>query len=78
MDEYDEIPMPQWPDYDEEIWPMSHPKDKTWTTDELQEDFEVIGFQAPFVVVRRKSDGVLGSLQFTQSPRVYFGWVEDK
>lgn len=49
-----------------------------WNTQELQRDFEVIGFCAPFVVVRRKSDGVKGSLEFTHSPRVYFNFVEDK
>ena len=46
-----------------------------WTTDELREEFEVIGFLAPFVVVRRKSDGVKGSLMFTHSPRIYFNFV---
>jgi hypothetical protein len=50
--------------------------EQTWTTDELQRDFEVIGFSAPFVVVRRKSDGCKGSLEFTHSPRVYFGFTE--
>jgi hypothetical protein len=49
-----------------------------WTTEELMEEFEVEGFQAPFVVVTRKSDGVRGSLQFTHSPRLYFNWMEDK
>ena len=44
------------------------------TTEQMRERFEVVGFQAPFVVVRRKADGQLGSLQFTHSPRVYFGW----
>lgn len=48
------------------------------TTDELREQYEVLGFQAPFVVVRRKADGQVGSLQFTHSPRRYFGWVPDK
>jgi hypothetical protein len=48
-----------------------------WTTEELQRDFEVIGFAAPFVVVRRRSDGQRGSLEFTHSPRVYFGWRPD-
>lgn len=48
-----------------------------WNTEELQRDFEVLGFQAPFVVVRRRSDGVMGSLEFTHSPRVYFGWRAD-
>ncbi len=50
---------------------------RKWTTDELRAEFEVIGFAAPFVVVRRRSDGVLGSLEFTHSPRVYFGWRPD-
>jgi hypothetical protein len=45
---------------------------KVWTTDELAEDFEVIGFMAPFCVVRRRSDGVKGSLEFQHQPRLYF------
>jgi hypothetical protein len=43
-----------------------------WTVDELTRDFEVIGFAAPLVVVRRKADGVKGSLMFQHSPRLYF------
>lgn len=35
---------------------------QVWDTGQLGQDFEVIGFMAPFVVVRRKSDGVKGSL----------------
>ena len=46
--------------------------DPTWSTAELQEEFEVLGFAAPFVAVRRKSDGQQGSLEFTHMPRVYF------
>jgi hypothetical protein len=34
----------------------------------------VIGFLAPFVVVRRKIDGVKGSLEFQHHPRFYFGF----
>ena len=49
---------------------------ETWDTEELQRDFTVLGFQAPYVVVIRKSDGKKGSLQFTHSPRLYFGWRE--
>jgi len=48
-----------------------------WNTTELQEDFTVVGFMAPFVVVVRKADSVKGSLEFTHSPRVYFGWTPD-
>jgi hypothetical protein len=47
-----------------------------WTTDELGEQFETLGFAAPFVVVVRKSDGKRGTLEFTHSPRVYFNWQE--
>ena len=50
----------------------------TWTTTQLQQEFEVIGFQAPYVVVRRRSDGVLGTLEFEHSPRIYYAWREDK
>ena len=46
-----------------------------WDTQQLQQDFEVLGFSAPFCVVRRKSDGKMGSLTF-RSPRVYFDFVE--
>ena len=48
----------------------------TWDTQELQRDYTVEGFAAPCVVVRRKSDGARGTLFFTHSPRVYYGWGE--
>jgi hypothetical protein len=48
---------------------------KVWDTDELRQDFEVIGFMAPLIAVRRKSDGVKGSLEFQHGPpRLYFNW----
>jgi hypothetical protein len=47
---------------------------KVWDTKQLGEDFEVIGFAAPLVVVRRKADGVKGSLFFQHNPRFYFGF----
>jgi hypothetical protein len=47
---------------------------QVWDTDQLREDFEVVGFLAPFVAVRRRSDGVRGSLSFQHSPRLYFGF----
>lgn len=43
-----------------------------WDTTELQQEFEVLGFLAPFVIVRRRTDGVKGSLLFQSSPRFYF------
>lgn len=50
---------------------------QVWTTQELANDFEVIGFLAPFVVVRRKADLVKGSLEFQHNPRFYFNFVPD-
>jgi len=47
------------------------------TTDELREQYEVLGFLAPFVVVKRKSDGVKGSMEFTHNPRFYFNFQPD-
>jgi len=49
-----------------------------WTTDELTRDFDVLGFLAPFVMVRRRADGIVGSLEFTHSPRVYFNFRPDQ
>jgi hypothetical protein len=43
-----------------------------WTTDEATELFDFTGFAAPFVVVRRKADGVKGCLTFQHNPRLYF------
>jgi len=51
--------------------------DQRWDTAQLAAEFEVIGFMAPFVVVRRKSDGAKGSLEFTHNPRFYFNFVAD-
>ncbi len=45
---------------------------QVWTTRELGNDFDVIGFLAPLVVVVRKSDKQKGSLLFQHSPRFYF------
>lgn len=51
---------------------------QVWDTQQLSEDFEVTGFMAPFVVVKRKSDGVVGSLMFRHSPRYYYSFTPDK
>lgn len=48
---------------------------QVWTTDQLIAEFEVDGFMAPFVVVKRRSDGAYGSLEFTHHPRFYFRWI---
>ena len=45
---------------------------QVWDTAQLQDDYEVIGFAAQLVAVRRKADAQKGSLMFQSSPRLYF------
>lgn len=47
---------------------------QVWDTGEMSDEFEAIGFMAPLIVVRRRADGVKGSLEFQHSPRLYFNW----
>ncbi len=50
---------------------------QVWDTAQLSEEFEVLDFMAPYVVVRRRSDGRKGSLEFQHNPRFYFNFVLD-
>lgn len=50
---------------------------QVWSTQELRQDFDVLGFMAPYIVVRRKSDGAKGSLQFQHQPRLYHSFSAD-
>jgi hypothetical protein len=47
---------------------------QVWDTSQMAEEFEPIGFGAPLIVVRRRSDGVKGSLMFQHNPRLYFSF----
>jgi len=49
---------------------------EVWNTKELQKDFKVLSFMAPFVHVIRKSDGQTGAMLFQHSPRFYFSFQE--
>ena len=51
---------------------------RVWDAVELARDFEVLGFAAPFVVVRRRADQRLGSLLFQHEPRFYFAFRQDE
>lgn len=52
---------------------------ETMNTQEMQDQFEVIGFMFGFCAVKRKSDGVKGTLDFYRDPetntRVYCNFV---
>ena len=44
-------------------------------TGEMSGKYEVLGFMAPYVAVKRKSDNQKGSLMFQDRPRYYFGFI---
>lgn len=48
--------------------------DNVFDTKQLGASFEVIGFMAPFCVVKHKATGKKGSIMFQHSPRFYFGF----
>ena len=48
---------------------------RVWDTSELQEEYQVLGFLAPYIVAIRRSDNVKGSLEFQHNPRFYFNFV---
>lgn len=56
--------------------PGAKPEGQTWDTSQLQSDFEVQGFSMGYVVVKRRSDGKRGTLEFKHSPRVYYNFKE--
>ena len=50
---------------------------QVWDTTQLQQDFEVLSFMAPMVLVKRKLDGVRGTLMFQHMPRFYYDFCKD-
>jgi len=50
---------------------------RVWDTSELSAEFEVVGAMASWIVVRRKADGQMGSMEFTHQPHFYFNFVAD-
>ncbi|MEQ8852775.1 hypothetical protein [Gimesia sp.] len=47
---------------------------QVWNTSELQQEFSVESFLSPFVLAKRKCDGIRGTLKFQHSPRFYFSF----
>jgi hypothetical protein len=54
-----------------------HGKGNVWNTTELNRDFEVRGFMAPFCIVRQRITDRIGSVEFQHSPRFYFNFRAD-
>ena len=54
-----------------------HGDDNVWDTHCLGERFEIIGFMAPFCVVKDKTTNKKGSVEFQDYPRFYFNFQSD-
>ena len=60
-------------------WPREVLEDTygiVYSTEELRERYEVVGF-VRLVVVKSRADGSLGSFEFQHSPRFYFNHIKD-
>ena len=55
----------------EELLEISH---SVWSHDQMRQDFDVLTFQKPFVIVRMKGTDQIGTLLFQENPRYYYGW----
>ena len=51
---------------------------KVWSSDQLRAEFKIIGFMAPFVMVKKIATGENGSLEFQHDPRLYFNYQADR
>lgn len=47
---------------------------KVWDNGQAHLEFEVIGYMLPLTIVRRRSDGVIGTLSSTMGCSFYFDW----
>ena len=51
---------------------------KVWSAEEREQDFVVTAFVGPHVVVRRKADDVVGTLEFTRRPHFFYNFQPNK
>jgi hypothetical protein len=48
--------------------------ERVWDTRQLAEEFVITSIIGHTVVVRRKTDDLVGTLQYQEAPRLYFGF----
>ena len=51
---------------------------KVWSAEELERDFIVTAFIGPHVVVRRIADAVVGTLEYTRRPLLFYNFQPNK
>ena len=51
---------------------------KVWNAQELEQDFVVTAFIGSTVVARRKADDLVGTLEFTNRPHLFYNFQPNK
>ena len=51
---------------------------KVWRAEELEQDFVVTAFIGPHVVVRRIADNVVGTLEYSRRPLLFYNFQPNK
>ena len=51
---------------------------KVWSAEELEQDFIVTAFIGSTVVVRRIADDVVGTLEYTRRPHLFYNFQPNK
>ena len=51
---------------------------KVWTAQEFKQDFVVTAFVGPHVVVRRIADNVVGTLEYSRRPLLFYNFQPNK
>ncbi len=49
---------------------------EVYTLEELDKEFKIIGFMAPYIAVDRLSDDKRGTMMFQDRPRFYYNFKE--
>ena len=52
--------------------------EEVWNTEEVQKEFEILGFKKPFALAIRKSDGARGTFLFQTMPKLFFSWSQER
>ena len=51
---------------------------KVWSAEELEQEFVVTAFVGSTVVVRRKTDDLVGTLEFTKRPHLFYNFQPNR
>jgi len=51
---------------------------RVWDPAEAKAEFKFKARLAPFVLVERRRDGAKGTLEYQDSPRLFYRWREDR